>query len=342
MNTYNELLSNIKSASSDEDVVSAVLSKSRKIKRRKTRFAFASVLIFTTLAVSTLTVGAVNDWDYTTVLQRIFTNNQTVAESMESDINYKIVNNTYKDITFELSALYTDTNSLFMIVDVISEKPMFYEHLEFGGGSIPSILKLVPGGQADLPINDFSCYVVDENRMIVVFFFTKIITAGEHPDYTGYVLYPIALSEAVEDGREFALLFGKGGFSLSGGSAELRFTIDKISEQNNIVLNPDLPLENGNVLKEARITPFNIVLSYEKETVDKTWVEKISIIMKDGEERKLDAWSYDEGWAKSISGGHFSEYENYSWIAFFHHDKLLDLDEVATIVFDGTPFPIVR
>jgi len=365
MNTYNDLLNDLELTSSDEAVVSAVLNKNNTIKRRKIHRAVVSVIIIVVLATSTITAGAVNDWDYAALLQRIFNNNQTVADSISGDINFSVVNNTYDGITFEVSALYADMDSLFIVVEISSKEPMFYES-STGQimGSLMSTLTLVPdkpdpeySERVSFLLNDFSYYVIDETRMIAVVYFGAHVFAGKVEQSADYIYYVQSFNEAVAAGREFALLFGRvplpenpdyEGLPLRGGGAEVRFTVNEVNEQNTILLYPDLSLENDDILKEIKINPFSVVAVFEgDEHLFKRGVfqhlANTAIIMNDGEMISLDEFDYDGGMIRSKSQYYFCFSDNSSrsgWSATFHHDKLLDLDEIAAIIVYGIEIPI--
>jgi len=361
MNTYNDLINDLEPASSERDVVTAIIDKNRMLKRKKVRSIYVSVIVIAILTTMTITVGAVNDWNYTNLLQNVFDNNQIVAESIENETNYRVVNNTYDGITFELAALYTDIESLFLIVDIISEKPVFNES-DTVAGSLLSTLVLIsdsPGRPdftvPDFMVNDFSFYLIDETRMIAVFFFAEPLS--DDVLFANQVSHVSSFREAVEAGREFALLFGHTNFSghsglpLKGGGAEVRFIIDSMDGHNVILMNPDLQLESDLILKEIRITPFSIVIRFDGvvEKLDKDifyydngWKTDISILMDNGEIKALDMLDNNGGWLRSMSSGFLADYENHSFFATFNHDRLLALDNVAAIIFKGVEIPVTR
>ena len=352
MSTYTDLIDDIEPTSSDEAVITSVLNKNRIVKRKKVRNLAVSVFLITIFAAMTITVGAVNDWDYTAVLQRIFNDNPVVAVSMENDKDYRVINNTYDGITFELNGLYADDESLFLIVEITSETPRFLEPLRVTGGSALRALLLAPNSPEsdrlytnwpDRPgftTSDFHYYVIDETRMIAVIYF------GESRPYqvpAGITSYVHPFHEAAASNREFVLLFGDimlpdgddySGLYLRGGSAELRFTVDAIDTQNIILINSDLPPMNNAILNELRITPFSMTIRFDGLSV--IVGEYVVFLMKDGEAKPLHTLS------AGFSKGYFSDNENHTWIATFHHDNLLDLDEVAAVIFNGVEIPVIR
>jgi len=355
MSTYTDLIDDIEPKSSDDIIIASVLEKNRIIKRKKIRNLSVSAFVLTIFMAMTITVGAVNDWDYTAVLRGIFNDNPIVADSMENDINFRVVNNTYDGITFDLTGLHADNESLFLVVDINSETPRFIEPLGIIGGSALQPLILAPesSGSELLYVNspervgftmgDYRYYVIDETRMIAVIYLGESIQSVD-PDI--YVSYVHPFHEAVASGREFILLIGEislddgpdySGLYLSGGSAELRFTVDEIDDKNVLLVNPHLPLGkdslgNDAFLREIRITPFSMILRFDGLT---GYVGKnVSLLMKDGGIIPLDHISHGFGI------GYFTDYENHSWATGFHHNKLLDLDEIVAVIFNGTEIPI--
>ena len=370
MSTYTELLDDIEPKSSDEAIIASVLEKNRIIKRKKIRNLTVSGVVLTLFMAMTITVGAVNDWDYAAVLQRVFNDNRIVADSLETEINYSVVNNTYDGIDFELIGLYADEDSLFLVVEITSEKPVFKEPLYVTGGSLLSSLILLPeraGSEVvqltDFTVNEFSYYVIDETRMIAVSFFAETI-GGDHLANTAESSNVFPFTEAIATGRELTLLFGDAlyydafkqeSFGLPigvDGGAELRFTVDAMHKQDVILLYPDVPLRNVAVLKELIITPFSFLARFEGNgilaityTHDGGIITNIHVKKSDGEIIPFERWSggSKRGLLSSFSiGYHGADYENHSWFATFQHDMLLVIDDIVAVVIDDTEIPIIR
>jgi len=364
MSTYTDLLNDIEPKASNEAVIDSIIDKSRIIKRKKIRNLSVTVIVLTMFMAMTITVGAVNDWDYTSLLQRIFNNNQIIADSIENNVNYRVVNNTYDGITFELTGLYADKESLLLVVDITSDKPIFSESKDARGGSlISSLIIASESPDPSIPImpnfsmNDISYYILDDTRMVaVVFFAEQFIIEYPFPEGTTSYIYPF--HEAVAKGKEFALLFGDNtfgnnphvhGLPLDGGNAEVRFTVDSIDERNSILLSPDLTLADNVLLKEIRLTPFSLVARFDGTTgnlgngffhTNDGWETDISLLMSDGEVKPLEYLNNGSGLLNSFSGGSHADYENHSWVASFNHAQLLDLDEVVAIIFYDIEIPV--
>jgi len=359
MSTYTDLIDDIEPRSSNEAIIASVIEKNRIIKRRKIRNLSVSAFVLTIFMAMTITVGAVNDWDYSAVLRRVFNNNPFVANSMENDINYEITNNTYDDITFELTGLYADDESLFLIVDIKAEKPKFTEDDAMHVGNAPSSLVLISeisGSESvyytDFSSSDFSYHFIDETRMIAVIFFTEPISDG------GAITNVFPIKEAVATGREFTLLFGNTTLSdahslpLSGGGAEVRFTVDEINKQGSIKLNPDVSLRGVAILSELKITPFSFLARFEGNgigaityTHDSGVITKIQVMMSDGERIPLDYWGggSKRGLLRSFSIGYLGhDNERHGWAGSFQHDMLLDIDEIIAVIIDDTVIPVIR
>ena len=368
MSTYTDLIDDIEPKSSDDAVIASVLEKYRIVKRKKIRNLTVSAFIITIFMAMTITVGAVNEWDYTAVLQRVFNNNPIVAESMKNEINYRVVNNTYDGITFELTGLYADDESLFLVVDITSEKPVFNEQpFQVRGGSLPSTLALISGATGSEIVhypgfshNDFSYYFIDEKHILAVTFFSEPVWGEDHGFISGDSnVFPFP--DAVADGREFVLFFGDTNYNMNTkeynglplivkGSAELRFTVEEINKQDVILIYPDVPLRDVAVLKELKITPFSFLARFEGDgigaityTHDYGIITNIHIKMGDGEIIPLESWigGSKRGLLRSFSiGYHGTDYENHSWYASFQHDKLLVIDDIVAVIVDNVEIPV--
>jgi len=356
MSTYTDLINDIEPKSSDEAVVTSILEKSRVAKRRKVRNISVASFILTVFTAMTITVGAVNNWDYTQLRRSIFNDNQIIAESMENDINYRVVNNTYDGINFKLTGLYADAESLYLIIDITSEKPVFDESYKTRGGALSS---LTFTSNSNTPIvtnftyNDFNFHLIDETRMIATVLFTEPFDLG--PPVHGHTSYIDPYNDAIGTGREFSLRFGdtiiiKGaeyfdGLPLKGGKADLLFTVDSINEQNVILLYPAPVFGDDVKIKEIRVTPFNIIVRFDGGTgglgygfnyiPDYGLTTKISFLMNNGKIIPLEVTHNDEGMLSMMGSGYYSDYKNYSWVASFKHDMLLNINEVAAVIING-------
>ena len=369
MSTYTDLLDDIEPKSSDEAIIASVLEKNRILKRKKVRNLAASVVALTLFMAMTITVGAVNDWDYTAVLQRVFNDNRIVADSMETEINYRVINNTYDGIDFELIGLYADDDSLFLVVEITSEKPVFKEPLHtIGGRNIHSLALLSERSgsevmqRPDFEVNEFNFYVIDETRIIAVTFYTETFL-NDIPAGITHSSEVFPFSEAIATGREFTLLFGDAfsdpftrdylGLPIGvDGGAELRFTVDEIHKQDVIMLYPDVPLRSVAVLKELKITPFGFLARFEGNgigavtyTHDMGIITNIHVKMNDGEIIPFEMWlgGSRRGIISGFSiGYHGFDHENHSWYGTFQHDMLLVIDDIVAVIIDDTEIPITR
>jgi hypothetical protein len=323
----------------------------------------------------TITVGAVNEWDYAKLLRSVFSDNQIVADSLDNDANYRVVNNTYDDFTFELSGLYADNESLFIVVEIISATPAFNEPLTEWGGNLNSVYLLSESSGSEIAqvlsfnMSSFNFYVIDETRKVAVIHYTEPSWDEAFTDSSVNLLsntFPFL--KAVEEGREFTILFGDASYSgpcsqtfsglpLKGGGAEVRFTIDALSMQEAIIMQPGLTLERNVVVEEIRITPFSYLVIFEENSeapfmnagnLDNSVVEDFgSIIMTNGDIKPLrmsrhGEYGQDEGILQFVTYGYTINYENFTWFATFRHDHLLDLDEVAAIVIKDVVIPILK
>ena len=387
MNTYVELLNDINPTSTNEDIVSSVINKNRIIKRRRTRSIIATAIIISLFATMTITAGAVNNWNYAALLQRIFNNNPVAAEIVrtDNDINFTVVNNTFNDITFEMTGLFTDKESLYIVVEITSDEPVFSDDKlpadTIFGGSIyyPLVLVSEVSGTAiaqvlDFDKHNFSYFIVDDHRMVSVIYYGEprfsVPTSEENNiNYTagsGSNTYPFTL--ALESGREFTVLFGNArypdsldnnpqwfsGFPLPfRGGVEIKFTIDDINIGNTLIINPDQKVANDNIVKEIKITPFSILITYDgdfnKVSMNTVFYDSTgmivdfgSIILNDGQEKRLVFDRYDNGITNDMYVGYDPGYVYYSWFATFTPDNLINPDNVAAIIINGVEIPVSR
>ena len=117
---------------------------------------------------------------------------------------------------------------------------------------------------------------------------------------------------------------------------------------NIIMLYPNISLDVNETIKEIRLTPFSIIVRFEGPTnllemeyiEDYGWTTKVAILMNDGKLVPLEMMKNESGLLRHISYGYHADYENHSWIGSFHHDKLLDLNEISAVVLDGVVFAV--
>jgi len=378
MSNYTDVLDNIKPVSGDVEFINSVLGRNKKKTAAKIRNLCVTMIVMVGLTAATITAGAVNDWDYAAIFQRIFGGNQAVVDNMHREINYEVVSNTFDGLTFEVSALYADSESMLVIVNISADEPTFMgrKGTSMGGAGRLSVGYGIEGWP-DTFSYQVDSYVIDELLLIAVFHFaipeTPITVGSEYSIHFG----------------EYSIHFGdhdQSPITLRDGSAEIRFTVDSLDTQNLIIVNPDITLESGTIfgdvtIYEIRLNPFGLTIRYDYETdyatLEAVFIELYEISMNnpndfysaenhsrsleigalpveleyiemaDGEKKYFDDSS---GWVSGESGYMWipendDEFFGYSpetpfRVLSFRYDMLLDTDDVAAIVIQGVRIPV--
>jgi hypothetical protein len=278
-------------------------------------------------------VGAANGWSFTALIQSIFGENQAVIESLQSDINYEVVSNTFEDLNFEVTALYADIESLVVIITVTSEKPIFDETHE----NSVAISGLLHYGSLETGWPEFkSCliryYVVDERQMTAVYNFTSPET-----DVYADVEYSLHF------GAEEALFNSKHGilsFPILGGNAEVKFAVDTLSTQNLIHLYPDMSIESGAIISEIIVNPFGFTVYLDGSINDVLTSDIIGnaiyIEMIDGTRRNVMSQWMDSA---AFYDGDDNTRDHY-FMATFCYRNLIDIEKISTLVFIDVLIPL--
>jgi len=349
--------------------------KNRTYKRKKIHKIITMVVIFSVFAAMTITVGAVNNWDYIAFFSResrqlvndLFNENELIDESFNGDVNFRVVNNAFDGITFELSAVYADNESLLIFVDAFSEELIFTEKHHSKAGMISGSLSLIPDSnnlnsteqqQIFFPLNDFEFNIINEQHLLIIAFYAHIPDFNDDFGETGLFM------KAVEESWEFSLYIGshnarRNGLPLPGGKADLRFTIDAADVNNSIEQFPDLQIDNNVVIHRIRVTPFYFIVYYDghsdyilnrqanniHQAEDNGWLVNISFKMKNGDIRILD-FLYDpyhsNGSLRSITHDFASDSTHKQIYGTFQYDKLLDIDEMTAIIINDVEIPVKR
>ena len=357
MNNYTDVLDNIRPETSDEDFIKSVMGRNKKIKTANIRkISVISVVVIGLMAL-TITAGAANDWDYTTLFRSIFGNNPVVIDNMNKNVNYEVVSNTFDGLSFEVSAVYADAEALFVTVNITSEKPLFNESHETEGGCLGP-LRLGDGfeGWPEFTMNTFSYHVINEYQMVAAIYFTHPVDRETFPIFgehiPGYLENVVHYRDVITSGGYFSILFDGGvslsNFPVTSGKAEVRFTVPAIDEKNVLQLYPDMMLYNGVLINEIRINPFCIIIRYSGDTsslvsefsalpVSIDTAMDIGILLKDSSIKPI-VMSHDGG---SNRGGWFSteNENNYTGMLLFY-DQLLIIDDIAAVMFDNDIIPV--
>jgi hypothetical protein len=276
-----------------------------------------------------------------TFLQNIFNENQAEINSLQSDIYYEVVNNTFEDLSFEVTAVYADMESLIVIIDVTSESPVFNETHE-NRASIGGLLRYasLKGDWPEFRFTLINYYVIDENKLMGVISFHL----------------PVA---AVSEGAEYSLHFGGNRgidtyghgpsygtlhFPIPGGNADVKFTVDTLNTESLIHLYPDAIIRRTDaIIKEVVVTPFYLKVYFDGEINDLFTSEnslfwnQSYIHMIDGTRRNVVSESpQDSGTQNETINEEFRLF----YLRTFCNKNLIDLEKVSAVVFMGERIPV--
>ena len=341
---YNELFDKINPDTSDDTFTAEVLKKHQRRKNTNKRTIIFTICVISVLMISTLTAGAVNNWDYPEIVRSIFGSNSidytpfrgdpevllTDHAGGHEDINFTIGINTFDGITFDVTGLYAEANALIIFIDVISDVPVF----SIGNESTYNTRNPDTENDAFLFNNTTGQWDAEHTR------FSKIYVQNEN---TVTVIYRISdLSDSVSEGTEFTMMFY--GITemiglinnepvleskLGSGEAEIMFAINNLALENIISIHPDVLLESGNVIKEMRISPFCIWIKFDgnEEGLEKEFshIRTIQLKMNDGSTATTSS---------NASTGKFDANTNIFEIMYYiSFDNLLNVKDIEAVVY---------
>jgi len=257
MNNYKDLIDGINPTINSETLADAVVAKTQIIKRKKYRNTCALIITLSILMGFTITAGAVSGWDFFPVARFFFGGSQIAAEGMHDEINYTIVENTFNDLSFEVTGLYADDMTIMLSFEVSSNEPFFDDNYSFN--LWPDLNKILFDHSFDKWVN---CQWQLSSSFDSVYKQTFL-----------YKLFYI--DETILEGNEYSIAFSRAeffsGIDLPGarslqGHVEMKFEINKLALMNSITAIPDFLLDNGNVVNEVKVNPFNIFIFAEGQT----------------------------------------------------------------------------
>ena len=259
MNDYVETFNSIKPQISTDELADVVVEKTRVRERTKFRNTCVAVITITTMLSITLTVGAINGWDYTVVARFLFGGSQIAADGMHDEINFSIIENTYTDIEFELVGLYADDMSILLALEITADEAAFGEERVSKTGSAGGDLRFLFDHKLEKWVScswesAFSYSQSSENT--VIYMITEI-------------------GNTISEGHEFSVVLpvmqhiaaaSHGGEGDLSGHVEIKFIIDHLAMLNSVTVYPNMTLGNGNVITELRISPFFIIMYFDGES----------------------------------------------------------------------------
>lgn len=105
---------------SSEEVTARVIERAGKAERKRTfRPVIAAAAAAVTVCAATVAAGAVNDWDYLGIFEKIFGERaQSMSENIISEA--EVLENTFADVSFEVVAAAADPTTFMIVVDSYS------------------------------------------------------------------------------------------------------------------------------------------------------------------------------------------------------------------------------
>ncbi|MCL2077760.1 MAG: hypothetical protein FWH08_05055 [Oscillospiraceae bacterium] len=323
---HKRVLNTLETPKSNKNEKGKAITMKRKVLR------FAAVTAGALIAL-TITAGAVSGWNYSELINNLFGNNQNLLENMQGEINYEVVTNTFEGVDFEISALYADSESIFLAIDVLSEESLFGNNYAGYGVAMDmsgAIFYDEPLGGSEALMNGEAVwnsllrnvYVVDENIITILEFSTNTegISAGEQ--YTVFINGITAIGYLNEDDEY--------DYDTINGQAEIKFIIGKTVNDNLIVLYPEIMLESGSVLEKLIVNPFAVCFYFTglEDNVFTFEQNSIYIKTKDGEMINM---------GDIMQGGMYAD----SYVIMkTKYQNTLDLENIETVIYQGIEIPI--
>ena len=327
---------------------SGVNSTNRNRKRLISAFAAAMAIVL--MSTTALAVGF-------GFLENMFGNNPTVFENIQEDVSFEVLSNSFEGIEFEVTAVYADHASMFLVVDAIAEEPVFAvagEKNWYVGYTSTGLSKRCPYAQAEGLIASYTVpegfdamtldvHYIDDYRLTLTWLFNQptadVLADTEHiitVDRLKYYLF--------DDNGEVIHNHPNLEPDFIPGMAEIKFTVNELAMQNNIRLQPDITLDSGCILHEISINPFGITLSFIGEEENRVFnIDGSLIRMKNGELIDISSPLCNSlGIVSWMAGGRNSNTEadiNLIDIVFWS-DSTIDVRNVEAIIYKGIEIPI--
>lgn len=338
MNDIKQLYDNIVPNGSDEEFIHAVKVKAERPRRKR-----ASGIALAAAAALTLTLsaGAAAGWDYTAVFNSFFRNNDAIITALETQPEYKVLQNTFENLDFKLTGLYVDSGTLFMTVEIesdydlfVNDEAVFYGH-DYRRG--PDYLMFV-GNDENTRINAGGAYrtvFIDEKNITMLCEFY----AGDSTDFNGreLIFNMDGFCGTDHGGSQSKDLF------LLEGLATLKFTVPENTENRQIHFFPDATLKDSDItVNEIYISPYLMRVNYVYPTIFnddgnyKTDRENIDIKLKTKDGGIIDM-TFPE-WMGNTGTGVNDETTTISITIM--RSKILDTDSIASVIIDGTEIKI--
>ena len=204
----------------------------------------ASIVLFLSMGMYS-TATALNNWTPPSSIHEfmniIFGDSPTIPEVLQDEPPYEVVTNTFNGITFEVSSLYADNNSVILTVDIFSEEPRFSENHSYGS--------MMHGRHYGFRNIEKDYYYINEYQMTVVFRMNDPIAeikAGNK--------YTIRIGDFIDD-LDDSFKYSE---AEDNPEAVITVKINSIDTTNNYSRLTNIPLNNQNPLTEPGIVLYKI------------------------------------------------------------------------------------
>jgi len=354
MNIYKQKLNDIEPNTDDDVFMNSVFERNKKKTHTKLRSTCAFIIVLTILAGTTLTAGAMNDWDYGAVARYLFGGRQNVVDGMHGEIQYTVKGSLADGIKYEVSGLYADNDSLVIAIDVISDDPIFASAGKYSVLPIPlesnNFLKNHKLGKYE---DRFECLT------------DSVVVSGN----VLTVLYQIgSLRNEIAVGNEYTIKFpGLGVFketidhqsiyfeTSKTGAAGITFTVDKLAMENSLTVFTDIEIDNGYIIRMLKINPFRVAIYVDgidefpamNDVFGYEHVLNVKLLLNDGSEMNISGPSI----LGSCKGGEYDccvilpNCENTALITFFTYYRnntyeTIDVSEIVSVEYLGATIPL--
>jgi len=348
MTNYKELMNDIEPKTSDDAFMSSVFGRNTKKTHKKLRNTCIFAVIMVALTGTTLTAGAVNDWDYIALARNLFGGKQALIEGMHEEISYTVSGDAAQGISYRVSGLFAERDLIIVSIDIISKKPIFDVNLDYGKYTARwdgefLLFNHKMNRYEQILFAAAETIVTDEQTITVVYHFenliNEVLAGNEYTlNYAGIDITEVVLSQGITffDAPET-------------GNVNITFTIDEVTAKSEIIIYPDILLESVYTITEIHINLFgiNIFLEGEGEYIQsfgeyytRDEYFSCSLIFRDG------TVIIPMANFATYGGGDFGAPDNHASVevefrTFFGAGvKTLSIEDIMKVVYLGVEIPV--
>lgn len=325
MKDINQLYENIKPGINDEDFIISVKSKARRLRRKRT----AIVTMIATLLTLILSVGTASGWNYLTIISNFFNEDKKIISALEAQPEYVVLQNTFDSLNFDLTGVYSDSGSLFMVIDVTSDYDLFEEGVSYLNNyrNDSSLLEFSDGTEINAG-RKYRASFIDKKHIKMLYDFFNL----EGIDFS--------CEELIFRLDGFCVMKESTDLFLINGCVELKFTVPENNENNQIVTEPNIPLKDSDIIiNKIYITPYLMTIDYVYPTVKKedgTYYDEWKSI--DIKYKTQNGKLIEIKGLSSVGTGINDEVTKVSMAFMF--DKAFDVNNIIAIEVNGTEIKI--